>query len=101
MPQLALDPRDTRYEAVGLNGSQHRPGVRIDLMNGDWRLPAHDRARGVEHFELLSMPIPPEPTPGPVVTLIGTPKAMGALPPNTTSSGGAKEYGGTLASQGP
>src|SRR5580704_11998636 len=33
MPQLAVDPGDTRDEPIGFDGAQYSPGFRIDLMD--------------------------------------------------------------------
>src|ERR1700722_2156378 len=33
VPELAVNPRDTRDEAIGLDGPEHSPGFRIDLMD--------------------------------------------------------------------
>src|SRR5688572_22533942 len=31
VPELSIDPRDSRYETVGLDGTKNRPGFGIDL----------------------------------------------------------------------
>src|SRR6267154_564203 len=33
VPELAIDPRDPRDEAVGVYGAKNRPGLGIDLMD--------------------------------------------------------------------
>jgi len=74
VPQLAVDPGDAGDEAIGFDGTKHRPGFRIDLMDlaatvladpersfgpGEPRIPAiAGRRNRAEHLAGLGIDLP-------------------------------------------